>query len=129
MGDADKAQVLQALAASTACAGVPTQPDAADAVAVAVTHLTGERLRAAARHGGDAMISFLDGDVVEKSANRVVLLVGGVGYDVQVPTSMVARLPAAGTPRPGLHPHGRARRRHGAVRVRRPPTSASCSTC
>jgi Holliday junction DNA helicase RuvA len=44
------------------------------------------------------MISFLDGEVVEKGANRVVLLVGGVGYDVQVPTSMVTRLPGAGRP-------------------------------
>jgi crossover junction endodeoxyribonuclease RuvC len=49
MGDADKAQVMHALARVHGLVGVPTQPDAADAVAVALTHLTGERLRAAAR--------------------------------------------------------------------------------
>ncbi len=42
------------------------------------------------------MISFLEGEVVEKSADRVVLAVGGVGYDVTVPTSVVGRLPAVG---------------------------------
>ena len=43
------------------------------------------------------MISFLDGEVVEKGANRVVIGVGGVGYDVLVPTSVLASLPAIGT--------------------------------
>lgn len=42
------------------------------------------------------MISFLDGEVVEKGANRVVLAVGGVGYDVLVPTSVIVSLPAVG---------------------------------
>ena len=42
------------------------------------------------------MISFLEGEVVEKSANRIVLAVGGVGYDLLVPTSVVSRLPALG---------------------------------
>ncbi|HEY6567543.1 MAG TPA: Holliday junction branch migration protein RuvA [Actinomycetota bacterium] len=42
------------------------------------------------------MISFLEGEVVEKDATRIVLAVGGVGYDVQVPTSVVSRLPAIG---------------------------------
>jgi Holliday junction DNA helicase RuvA len=42
------------------------------------------------------VISFLEGEVVEKAATRVVLNVGGVGYDVLVPTSVVAKLPAAG---------------------------------
>ncbi|MDH4111364.1 MAG: Holliday junction branch migration protein RuvA [Actinomycetota bacterium] len=42
------------------------------------------------------MISFLEGDVVQKGATHVVLAVGGVGYDVSVPTSVVARLPAVG---------------------------------
>ena len=43
------------------------------------------------------MISFLEGEVVEKGANRVVIGVGGVGYDVLVPTSVLAKLPAIGT--------------------------------
>ena len=42
------------------------------------------------------MISFLEGEVVEKGATRVVIGVGGVGYDVLVPTSVVAKLPSPG---------------------------------
>src|SRR5262245_10713458 len=42
------------------------------------------------------MISFLEGEVVEKGADRVVVSVGGVGYDVTVPTSVLASLPPIG---------------------------------
>jgi Holliday junction DNA helicase RuvA len=42
------------------------------------------------------VISFLDGEVVDKGANRVVVGVGGVGYDVIVPTSVIASLPPVG---------------------------------
>jgi Holliday junction DNA helicase RuvA len=42
------------------------------------------------------MISFLDGELIDKGADRVVLAVGGVGYEVLVPTSVIARLPAVG---------------------------------
>jgi Holliday junction DNA helicase RuvA len=42
------------------------------------------------------VIALLDGEVLEKGANRVVIGVGGVGYDVLVPTSVTARLPAVG---------------------------------
>jgi len=42
------------------------------------------------------MISFLEGEVVERGANRVVLAVNGVGYDVMVPTSVASKLPAIG---------------------------------
>ena len=45
------------------------------------------------------MISFLEGEVEHKGATSVVLAVGGVGYDVSVPTSVVSRLPAVGNPR------------------------------
>lgn len=51
MGNADKAQVRHALVRVHGLRGVPTQPDAADAVAVALTHLTGVRFRTAARVG------------------------------------------------------------------------------
>lgn len=51
MGNADKAQVHRALVRVHGLRDVPTQPDAADAVAVALTHLTGARLLAAARLG------------------------------------------------------------------------------
>ena len=42
------------------------------------------------------MIAFLEGEVVEKSATHVVLAVAGVGYDVAVPTAVVAGLPPVG---------------------------------
>lgn len=42
------------------------------------------------------MISFLQGELVEKSTGRVVLAVGGVGYEVTVPTSVLATLPPVG---------------------------------
>jgi holliday junction DNA helicase RuvA len=42
------------------------------------------------------VISFLEGAIVEKGATRIVLAVGGVGYDVLVPTSVVSRLPGIG---------------------------------
>ena len=51
MGNADKAQVHHALVRVHGLRDVPTQPDAADAVAVALTHLSGNRLRSAARLG------------------------------------------------------------------------------
>jgi holliday junction DNA helicase RuvA len=42
------------------------------------------------------MISFLEGEIAEKDASHVVLAVGGVGYDLSVPTSVLGRLPAVG---------------------------------
>ena len=42
------------------------------------------------------MIAFLEGEVVERSGNRVVLDVDGVGYDLAVPTSTLAALPPVG---------------------------------
>ncbi len=42
------------------------------------------------------MIAFLEGEVAEKHGARVVLDVGGVGYDMLVPTSTLATLPAIG---------------------------------
>lgn len=44
------------------------------------------------------MISFLEGEIADKGAGRVVLSVGGVGYDVLVPASTISKLPAVGTP-------------------------------
>jgi Holliday junction DNA helicase RuvA len=42
------------------------------------------------------VIAFLEGTVVEKTVGRAVLSVGGVGYDVHVPASTLAKLPAVG---------------------------------
>jgi crossover junction endodeoxyribonuclease RuvC len=51
MGNADKAQVRRALARVHGLKAVPSQPDAADAVAVALTHVMGARMRGLARSG------------------------------------------------------------------------------
>ena len=51
IGNADKRQVRDALARIHRLRGVPAQPDAADAVAIALTHLMGSRMLAAARAG------------------------------------------------------------------------------
>jgi crossover junction endodeoxyribonuclease RuvC len=51
MGNADKEQVRRALTKVHGLRAVPTQADAADAVAVALTHLVGSRLRRLARAG------------------------------------------------------------------------------
>jgi holliday junction DNA helicase RuvA len=42
------------------------------------------------------VISFLEGEVTERSGGRVVIAVGGVGYEVQVPASTLAALPPVG---------------------------------
>ena len=42
------------------------------------------------------MISLLEGEIVEKAGNRVVITVAGVGYDIAVPSSVAATLPAVG---------------------------------
>jgi Holliday junction DNA helicase, RuvA subunit len=42
------------------------------------------------------MISFLEGEIVQRSSGQVVIAVGGIGYEVAVPTSLLASLPAAG---------------------------------
>jgi crossover junction endodeoxyribonuclease RuvC len=49
MGNADKGQVRRALERVHGLRAVPTQADAADAVAVALTHLVGSRMRGLAR--------------------------------------------------------------------------------
>jgi len=51
-GNAEKAQVRDALARFHGLTEVPSQPDAADAVAVALCHLTRSRLRTAERAAG-----------------------------------------------------------------------------
>jgi Holliday junction DNA helicase RuvA len=42
------------------------------------------------------VISFLEGQVAERAGGRVVIAVGGVGYEVQVPASTLAALPPIG---------------------------------
>lgn len=42
------------------------------------------------------MIAFLEGEVVDKGAGRLVLGVGGVGYELVVPSSVLSSLPPVG---------------------------------
>ena len=42
------------------------------------------------------MISFLEGKVAEKTGDRVVLSVAGVGYEVLIPAQTLAKLPPPG---------------------------------
>jgi Holliday junction DNA helicase RuvA len=42
------------------------------------------------------VISFVDGELIEKGADRAVIGVGGVGYEVLLPTSVLASLPPVG---------------------------------
>jgi holliday junction DNA helicase RuvA len=42
------------------------------------------------------VISFLEGEVVEKAAGRAVIAVNGTGYEVLMPTSVLASLPPVG---------------------------------
>ena len=42
------------------------------------------------------MIAFLEGTVAEKAAGRLVLSVGGVGYEISVPASVLSSLPPVG---------------------------------
>ncbi len=51
MGNADKHQIRRALTRVHGLRAVPAQADAADAVAVALTHLVGARMRGLARSG------------------------------------------------------------------------------
>jgi Holliday junction DNA helicase RuvA len=44
------------------------------------------------------VISFLEGTLAEKGAGRVVVNVGGVGYEVAVPAQTLSKLPAQGRP-------------------------------
>jgi Holliday junction DNA helicase RuvA len=42
------------------------------------------------------MIAFVEGKVVDKSGDRVVVAVGGTGYDLLVPAQTLAKLPPVG---------------------------------
>ena len=101
-GRAEKHQVQQMVKLLLNLEQPPTPHDVADALAVALCHLqssTGaipERLRAERRQTAihapvlarlSAVIALLRGSLIEKHPSRVVVDVGGVGYDVQVPLS------------------------------------------
>ena len=95
MGNADKAQVH---ARARAGAWVARGSDAARRGRCRGRGADASHREPAPRRRprGVGMISFLEGEVVEKSANRAVVNVSGVGYEILVPTSVLGRLPAAG---------------------------------
>ena len=92
-GDADKAQVRVALERFHGLEGLQTTGCGRRSRDRAVSPHTG-----ATAQGRGAVISFLEGDVAERSGARVVISVGGVGYDVQVAASTLAKLPPVGRP-------------------------------
>lgn len=56
------------------------------------------------------MIGRLTGRLLERSPDRVVIDIGGVGYDVRIPLSTFYRLSPAGAPQPvSLHVHTHVR--------------------
>ena len=95
MGNADKAQVRRALVRVHGLRDVPAAGGRRRRRRRGA-HPSRGSAHAGSRPIGVAVISFLDGEVVEKGATRVVIGVGGVGYDVLVPTSVVAKLPSVG---------------------------------
>ena len=72
-----------------------------------------------------AVIAHLTGTLLEKHVQRLVVDVGGVGYDVQVPLSTFYAVGDPGARVRAAHPHARARGRASAVRLR---TRRSSST-
>jgi holliday junction DNA helicase RuvA len=42
------------------------------------------------------VIAYLDGELIEKNADRAVIGVGGIGYEVLLPTTVLASLPPVG---------------------------------
>ena len=113
-GAAGKAQVQAMVARLLGLPEVPKPPDAADALALALCHLSAGRFRAAAGAGGamttfdgsspppapglaraiaaamnkgSSMIGSLRGTILDRSIGGEVLVeVGGVGYRVAVPS-------------------------------------------
>ena len=102
---ADKEQVRRALARVHGLGDVPPQPDAADAVAVALCHLQqAPRSPAASAQAAGTMISFLEGELVEKAPDHVRPVdVNGVGYDVLVAAVDARRAAAGRAARPAVH--------------------------
>ena len=138
-GRAEKAQVQQMVKLLLGLDTAPSPHDAADALAVAICHAHAAGRRAArpraaraprhlrswrhvklrrARQAPGAVIAHLSGTLLEKHVQRLVVDVGGVGYDVQVPLSTFYARRRAGRARRAAHPHARARGRAAALRVR-----------
>ena len=84
------------------------EPNAADALAVAVCHISTHSSNTQMEDSGQVMIGFLEGKLRAKSPEYVIVDVHGVGYHVQVPLSTFYDLPELGHP-VGLNIHTHVR--------------------
>ena len=118
-GRATKEQVGYLVRALLALRRTP-EPDAADALAIAICHARRQGLARRSRREEPRVIAFLRGRVLDSDGEAAVVDVGGVGYQVLV--SAADRGGAAGRGRRGaaLRPHAlRQGRAAAALRLRR----------
>ena len=93
-GHADKNQIAVMLKILLPKAE-PKSADAADALAIAITHAH-HRERGAAAEGGEPMIGKLKGLIDSYGEDYVILDVGGVGYQVHCSSRTLQALPSPG---------------------------------
>ncbi len=96
-GRGDKTQVQHMIGVLLELKG-PLQADAADALAIALTHAhtrASLRSRRHSAHGMEAspMIGRLRGILVSKQPPWLLIEVGGVGYELEAPMSTIFDLP------------------------------------
>ena len=141
-GRAEKSQVQQMVKLLLGLTAVPSPHDAADALAVAICHVhaqpparRGGRIAAArSAEVGDelaplpAVIAHLRGRILEKQPTRVVVDVGGVGYDVAVPLSTFYGLGEAGRRGRAARAYARARGCAGAATRFATRSNSICSS-
>ena len=111
-GSASKEQVQNMVAALLELPQRPSPPDVADALALAVCHLTSQPLRraiAAANVGAAAVIGWLSGSVIARTGEGELLVdVHGVGYRVSVPAPLLVTAGEPGS-EVSLHVHTHVR--------------------
>lgn len=42
------------------------------------------------------MIAFIEGEIMQKTAESVIIAAGGIGYEIQMPASDLQKLPGTG---------------------------------
>ncbi len=94
-GHADKHQIAMMLKILLPKAEPPSA-DAADALAVAITHAHHRQSTATAAEGGGTMIGKLKGLIDSYGEDYVLLDVGGVGYQVHCSARTLQHLPSPG---------------------------------
>ena len=92
-GRATKEQIGYLVRALLAMRRTP-EPDAADALAIAICHA--RRAPRRRRCGAARMIAFLRGDIIGDDGDAIIVDVGGVGYQVLPSAATKAALPAVG---------------------------------